>query len=149
MAGREMFGNSKMPSNMRFRWELPPTFCRKTCRKRSDRLRIRRIPAKVYMSGNFDGFQKSLFERLLRETRGNRAEGARRFGGIRIHFAADLRNSAWNIPSHTTLLLRQWRLSQAFACLPTISMRLPIAMCASTRWSPQFGSACPLAMTSP
>src|SRR5206468_750349 len=96
MAGREMFGNSKMPSNGRSLWELPPTFCRKTCRKRSDRLRIRRFPAKVYMSGNLLPFRN----RSSRECSAKPAAIVRKphggSAGIRIHSAADARNSAWN-----------------------------------------------------
>jgi len=37
-------------------------------------------PGKGLYEREFDGFQKSLFERLLRETGGNRAEAARRLG---------------------------------------------------------------------
>src|SRR5213593_1867447 len=96
IAGREMFANSKMPSNGRFPWERPPTFCRKTSRKRSDRLRIWPILAKVYMSGNSPGFRN----RSSRECSAKPAATARkpRGGsvGIRIHSAADARNSGWN-----------------------------------------------------
>src|SRR5205823_3530634 len=96
MPGREMSGNSKMPSNGRFRWERPPTFCPKTCQKRSERLRIWRILAKVYMSGNLPRFRN----RSSREYSAKPAAIVRKppggSVGIRIHSAADARNSTWN-----------------------------------------------------
>src|SRR5438309_8100243 len=96
MAGREMFGNSKMPSNGRFRWEQPPTFCPKTCQKRSERLRICRTRARVYMNGNLPRFRN----RCSRESSAKPAAIVRKppggSVGIRIHSAADARNSTWN-----------------------------------------------------
>ena len=38
------------------------------------------VPGKGLYEREFAAFQKSLFERMLRETRGNRAEAARRLG---------------------------------------------------------------------
>src|SRR5439155_12835620 len=109
MPGREMSGNSKMPSNGRFRWERPPTFCPKTCQKRSERLRIWRILAKVYMSGNLPRFRN----RSSREYSAKRAAIVRKppgaSVGIRIHSAVDARNSTWNEFQNPARLLRPER----------------------------------------
>src|SRR5213594_2224548 len=96
MAGREMFGNSKMPSNGRFLWAPPPTFSQKTCRKRSDRLRMRRFPAKVYMSVNLPPFRNRSSRECSAKPAAIVPKPPGGSVGIRIHSAADAPNSAWN-----------------------------------------------------
>ena len=96
MAGREMFGNWKMPSNGRFLWAPPPTFSQKTCRKKSDRLRMRRLPAKVYMSGNLPPFRNRSSRECSAKPAAIVPKPPGGSVGIRIHSAADAPNSAWN-----------------------------------------------------
>src|SRR5437667_10772016 len=96
MAGREMFGNWKMPSNGRFLWAPPPTFSQKTCRKKSDRLRMRRFPAKVYMSGNLPPFRNRSSRECSAKPAAIVPKPPGGSVGIRIHSAADAPNSAWN-----------------------------------------------------
>src|SRR5207244_10681514 len=67
-AGREMFGNSKMPSNGRSLGAtayILPEDLPKEIRPPSDSA----VPGKGLYEREFAAFQKSLFERMLRETR--------------------------------------------------------------------------------
>ncbi|PYR97867.1 MAG: hypothetical protein DMG16_23180 [Acidobacteria bacterium] len=71
-------------------------------------------PGKGLHEREFAAFQKSLFERLLRETWGNRAEAARRLERLLAFVQAGL--TGWPVPCRKNQILR--------SCNPCLSKAL-------------------------